>query len=79
MAEAPTGRPRRLHKSGFLVRLVKKLISGQDEEKEERRGSDAEKGEEQPRHSKGGGIPWRGVLSVIGGFLVQLTLGSYYR
>ena len=28
--------------------------------------------------SKSQSIPWRGVLALIGGFLIQLTLGSFY-
>ncbi len=23
-------------------------------------------------------IPWRGVMALLGGFLIQLTLGSFY-
>jgi hypothetical protein len=28
--------------------------------------------------SKSQSIPWRGVLALIGGFLIQLSLGSFY-
>ena len=28
--------------------------------------------------SKTQSIPWRGVLALVGGFLIQLTLGSFY-
>ena len=28
--------------------------------------------------SKSQSIPWRGILALIGGFLIQLTLGSFY-
>ncbi len=29
--------------------------------------------------SDDGDAPVRGIMSVVGGFLIQLTLGSYYR
>ena len=32
-----------------------------------------------PDARSGGGVRWRGALCVLGGFLIQLALGSYYR
>ena len=44
-----------------------------------RKGKRRSTGNEDITTSGGGGVRWRGLLCVFGGFLIQLALGSYYR
>ena len=66
-----------------LTRPLKKTASKQDKEEttateKKEKTCDKDRSGEQERHVKRK-VPIRGVLSLLGGFLVQLTLGSYYR